>query len=239
MPGRLSSAIVVPWSHACRGPEWSGPSPSWRSRCSASRRFRGGCRARRSRRHGVRRGRVAGGARGARRDRPRELERDRASAGGGDAGAGAVLRRLAHRSAAASPRGWGAGAPARHRAAADDRARCRRGGRDLRAAERRGGSDPGDRVGADRRRAGAGGRDRAACPGQDPPGAQRRERAQRRHLRAAAVRGRGGGRRRIGDLGGPQRRDAAARGDRLRGRRRAWWAGSWSRRSSSTPAAGT
>ena len=32
-------------------------------------------------------------------------------------------------------------------------------------------------------------------PGQDPPGAQRRERAQRRDLRAAAVRGRGGGRR--------------------------------------------
>ena len=37
-------------------------------------------------------------------------------------------------------------------------------------------------------------------PGADPPGAQRRERAQRRNLRTAAVRGRGGGRREIGDL---------------------------------------
>ena len=71
---------------------------------------------------------------------------------------------------------------------------------DLRPADRRGGGDPGDRAGADRRRARAGGRHRAARAREDPPGAQRRERAQRRDLRAAAVRGRGGGRRGIGDL---------------------------------------
>ena len=95
-----------------------------------------------------------------------------------------------------------------------------RGGRHLRPAERRGGRHPGGRPGADRRRAGAGGRHRAARPGEDPPGAQRRERAQRRDLRPAAVRGRRRRRRGIGDLGGPQRGDAPARGDRLRGRRR-------------------
>ena len=94
---------------------------------------------------GLRRGRVAGRTPGARRDRPRELELDRADAGGGDAGARAVLRRIAHRSPAASPRGRGAGAPARDRTAADDRARRRRGGRRLRPADRRGGRDPGDR----------------------------------------------------------------------------------------------
>ena len=66
----------------------------------------------------------------------------------------------------------------------------------------RGGGDPGRRAGADRRGARTGGRHRAARPGADPPGTQRRERAQRRDLRAAAVRGRRGGRRRIGDLGG-------------------------------------
>ena len=64
----------------------------------------------------------------------------------------------------------------------------------------------GRRPGADRRRARAGGRDRAAHPGADPPGTQRRERAQRRDLRPAAVRGRRGRRRGIGDLRGPQRR---------------------------------
>ena len=172
--------------------------------------------------HGVHRGRAAAGSRGVRRDRPRELGRDRASAGGGDTGAGFVQRRLAYRSPSASPRGRGAHAPARHRAAADDRARRRCRSRDLRAAEHRRGSDPVDRAGADRRRTGPGRRDRAACPGPDSPGAERRERAQRRHLRAPAVRGRGRGRRRIGDLGGPQRCHVAARGDRLRGCR---WAG--------------
>ena len=58
------------------------------------------------------------------------------SAGGSDARAGAVLRRLAHRSRAASPRDRGAVAPARDRTAADDRARRARGGGDLRPADR-------------------------------------------------------------------------------------------------------
>ena len=62
-------------------------------------------------------------------------------------------------------------------------------------------------------------------PAADPPGTQRRERAQRRDLRAAAVRGRRGGRRRVGDLRRPQRRHAAARGDRLRRRSAASSAG--------------
>ena len=169
---------------------------------------------------GLRRGRVAGRARGFGRHRSRELERHRASAGGGNPGAGAVLRRVAHRSRATASRGRGAGAIARDRTAADDRARRPRGGRHLRPSDRRRDRDPGNCVGADRRRAGAGGCDRTAHPGEDPPGAERREWAQRRYLRAAAVRSRGAGRRGVGDLGGPQRRDAAARGDRLRSRRR-------------------
>ena len=45
---------------------------------------------------------------------------------------------------------------------------------------------------------GTGGRHRAAHPRQDPPGPQRRERPERRDLRAAAVRGRGRRRRGIG-----------------------------------------
>ena len=86
----------------------------------------------------------------------------------------------------------------------------------VRGAERRGGRDPRDRPGADGRRAGAGRRHQAARAAEDPPGTQRRERAQRRHLRAAAVRGRGGRRRPFRDIGRPQPRDTAARGDRLR-----------------------
>ena len=61
------------------------------------------------------------------------------------------------------------------------------------------------RARADRRRARAGGRHRASRAGADPPGPQRRERPQRRHLRAAALRGGRGGRRGIGDLRGSQR----------------------------------
>ena len=178
---------------------------------------------------GLRRGRAAGGARGAGRDRPRELERHSANAGGGDAGAGPVLRRVTHPSRTASPSGRGPGTPARHRPAADDRARRRRGRGDLRTAVRRGGPDPVDRAGADRRRARAGGRHRAARPGKDPPRAQRRERPQRRDLRAAAVRRRGGRRRRVRDLRGPRRGNPPARGDRLRRSSAACSAGCWSR----------
>ena len=98
-----------------------------------------------------------------------------------------------------------AGAAARDRPAADDRAGRGGGGRGVRRADRRGGGDPRGRARADRRRARAGGRHRAARAGADPPGAQRRERPQRRHLRAAAVRGGRGRRRRIGDLRRPQR----------------------------------
>jgi hypothetical protein len=57
----------------------------------------------------------------------------------------------------------------------------------LRRADHRGGRDPGGRAGADGRRPRAGGRHRAARAAADPPGAQRRERPQRRDLRAAAV----------------------------------------------------
>ena len=62
-------------------------------------------------------------------------------------------------------------------------------------------------------------------PGQDPPGTERRERAERRDLRAASVRGGGGGRRGIGDLGRPRapRRCCSRRsGTESSG---AWWAG--------------
>ena len=136
----------------------------------------------------VRRLRVAGRARGARRDRPLKPERNRSRVGGDHARARVVLRRVAHRSRCAAPHGRRAGPPARDRAAADDRAgrRGRRGG--LRRVDRRRGRDPGRRAGADGRRARAGGRHRAAGAAADPPGAQRRERPQRRHLRAAAVR---------------------------------------------------
>ena len=219
---------------------WSGRLRSSRSRCSPSRRSRGGC-------PGtpvtpamvfVAVGLLVG---------PEVLDEldltsssgDRANAGGGDAGVRALLRRLAHRPGAAPPRGRAAGAAARHRAAADDRARRPRGGGALRPADARGGRDPGGRARADRRGARAGGGHRAAHPGADPPGAERRERAQRRDLRAAAVRRRRGRRRRVRDLRRPQRRHAAARGDRLRDRRRGGRRARWWRRSSSTPAAAT
>ena len=114
----------------------------------------------------------------------------------------------------------GAGAPAGDRAAADDRPRHPRGRRAVRPAQLGGGTDPGRRAGADRRRAGPGGGHRAARARRDPAGPERGERAQRRHLRPAAVRGRGGGRRGIGDLRGARRGDAAVRGDRLRDRGR-------------------
>ena len=137
-------------------------------------------------------------------------------AGRGHARARVVLRRVAHRPRCAAPHGRRAGAPARDRPAADDRA-GRRGRRcGLRRADHRGGRDPGGRAGADRRRARAGGRHRAARAAAHPPGAQRRERPQRRDLRAAAVRGGRDRRRRIGDLRRPQPRHAAAGGDRLR-----------------------
>ena len=66
-----------------------------------------------------------------------------------------------------------------------------RGGRGVLfgAAERRGGGRARDRPGADRCRARPGGRHRAARAAEDPPGTQRRERPQRRDLRAAAVLG--------------------------------------------------
>ena len=74
-------------------------------------------------------------------------------------------------------------------------ARC-----DLRSADGWRGRDPGGDPGAHRRRPRPGGRHRAARPGPDPPGPERRERAQRRDLRAAAVRRRRGRRRRIAHL---------------------------------------
>ena len=98
---------------------------------------------------------------------------------------------------------------------ADHRPRRRGGDRGLRAADLGGGRDPRDRVGADRRRTRPGGRHGTAHTAAHPPGPERRERAQRRDLCAAAVRRRGGGRRAVRDLGRTQRRDAAARGDRL------------------------
>ena len=110
---------------------------------------------------------------------------------------------------------------------------------DPRSAERRRGRDPGGRPRADRRRARPGGRDRAAHPGADPPGTQRRERAQRRHLRPAAVRGRRGRRRRIGDLRRPQRRARCCSRRSATACSAVSSAGSWSPRSSSTPAAAT
>ena len=56
-------------------------------------------------------------------------------------------------------------------------------------------------------------------PGQDSPGPQRRERAQRRDLRSSALRGCCGCRRRVAYRRRSKRRDSAARGDRLRGAR--------------------
>ena len=150
---------------------------------------------------------------------------DRARPGGGDARAGALLRRLAHRPGSIAACRRRPGAAARDRAAADDHPGCGGRGCALRGAERRRGRDPRDRPGADGRRAGAGRRHRAARATEDPPGTQRRERAQRRDLRAAAVRGRGGRRRPFRDLGRPQPRDAAARGDRLRRAWVGWWPG--------------
>ena len=163
--------------------------------------------------------RAPGRPRGPRRGRHLEHQLDRASAGRGDAGPRALLRRLAHRPREAAAGDLAAAPPARNRPAADDRPR--RTGRcaDLRSADGWRGGDPGGDPGAHRRRPRPGGRHRAARPGSDPPEPERRERAQRRDLRAAAVRGRRRRRRRIAHLGRAKRGDPAARGDRLRRRR--------------------
>ena len=84
----------------------------------------------------------------------------------------------------------------------------------------RGGVRARDRARLHRRRARPGGRLRRARPVPDPPGAERRERAQRRALRAAVLHRdrdrRGGGGHGFGALRGPAR----ARADRLRADRR-------------------
>ena len=72
------------------------------------------------------------------------------------------------------------------RAAADDRRRRLAGVAAVRPARADRGRAARDRARADRRRARAGGRYRPADPVAHPPGPERRERAQRRHLRAAA-----------------------------------------------------
>ena len=162
---------------------------------------------------------AAGRSRGARRDRPRELERDRPHAGRGDAGARAVLRRLAHRprrSCAARSvvpvRLLGIGLPltialgAVAAALVFDQLTIQEA---VILAVVLAPTDAalGQAVVTEPR-----------VPRADPAGPQRRERAQRRDLRAAAVRRGRGRRRRVRDLRRPQRRDAPARGDRLRGR---------------------
>ena len=78
------------------------------------------------------------------------------------------------------------------------RPRCR-----LRRADPRRGRDPRRHPGADRRGARPGGRHRAARAAAHPPGPQRRERPQRRDLRAAAVRSRRARGRRVRDLRRP------------------------------------
>ena len=131
----------------------------------------------------------------------------------------------------------GADSPARHRAAADDRARSARRRPDLRSADHRRGGHPGGDPGAHRRRARPGGRDRAPRPEPDPPGAQHRERAQRRDLRAAAVRRRRRRGRRIEHLLGAKRVGSCSRRSAT-GSSAGSSAGCWSGPSSSTPAAG-
>ena len=125
-----------------------------------------------------------------------------------------------HRPQGAAARGLGSAAAARDRAAADDRPRSARRRRDLRRVDLLGGRHRRGDPGADRRRPRPGGRHRAARPDSDPPGPEHRERAQRRDLRAAAVRGRCGRGRRIADLRGANRDHPSARGGRLRDRRR-------------------
>ena len=147
----------------------------------------------------------AGRAQGARRGRHRELEFHRAHAGGGDAGARALVRRLAHRFRAAPARVRRAGAAPGHWPPADDRARRCCGGGGLRPVDLGRGRDPRDRVGPDRRRAWPGGRHRAPGPATDSPGPEHRERTQRRDLRAAALRRRRRGRRGIRDSDGRNR----------------------------------
>ena len=102
----------------------------------------------------------------------------------------------------------------------------RRGrGRPLRRAERRRGRDPRDRPGADGCGAGTGGGHRAARAAEDPPGPQRRERAQRRDLRAAAVRGRCGRRRGVRDLRRPQPRQSCCSRRSATACWEEWWPG--------------
>ena len=129
-------------------------------------------------RDGVRLDRAPRRPQGPRRDQHREHQLDRTSTGRGDAGARALLRCLEHRPQSAAAWGLGSAAAARYRAAADDRTRSARRRRDLRRVDLLGGRDRRGDPGADRRRPRPGGRHRAARPDSDPPGPERRERAQ-------------------------------------------------------------
>ncbi len=124
-------------------------------------------------------------------------ERACAPAGGRDADAGAVLRCLPDLARGAPGRARGAGAAARHRAPADDRrrggGRCRRAARD----HGRRGARPRHHARVHRRRARTGRGERQARSLPDPSGAERRERPQRRPLRAHLLH-RAGDRRRRG-----------------------------------------
>ncbi len=136
------------------------------------------------------------------------------------ADAGAVRGRVADLVAGAPPRVFGAAAAAGDRPAAHDPRRSpgRRGGDT--GNQLHGGAGARDRARVHRRGARPGGRHRHPHPVPDPPGAERRERAQRRTLRAPVLHRdrdrRGGGGHGFGALRNPARAGA----DRLRADRR-------------------
>ncbi len=164
----------------------------------------------------VRGDRRARRTRGPRRRRPLGRQRDGPDAGRGHPGARVVHGCLPDRPAGAAARGGRPDSAARDRTAVDDRLRrpCR--GPALRRDDVRRGRDPRRDPRADRCGARAGRRHQSAGSRADPARPQCRERPQRRDLCAPAVRGGGDRRRRVGDLGRPQRDHPAARGDRLR-----------------------
>ena len=152
-------------------------------------------------------------------DRPVHRRRARQAAGRGDAHARPLRRRVADLAPRAAQRVRGPAASARDRPAADDPGRHARRRRRPPGRQPGRGARPLDHARLHRRGARPGGRDRRADPVADPARPQRRERPQRRNLRAALLhrarprRGRGRG------VDGARRGAPRAGGDRLRPRR--------------------
>ena len=156
---------------------------------------------------------------GARPRRPPDRRRARQAAGRGDAHPRPLLRRVADLAPGAAQRVRRPAAPTRDRPAADDPGRHARRRRHPPRGQPGRGARPLGHARLHRRGARPGGRDRRADSVADPARPQRRERAQRRHLRSALLHRAGDRRGRGGGVDGELRGTPRLRGDRLRPRR--------------------